>query len=90
MISASEVQELVIIETLSADEVTPNRKLNGTIRDVQKNRLTLIANEEIAESVSIRVQSKALLWLGEVVSCAPEPEDMWAVDVRVKRGILIL
>ena len=86
---AVQVQQ-VIVETSSGDGFTVTDRFRAIIGESAMNRLTLIANERIAELTAVRVQGKTLLWLGEVVNCAPAPDAMWAVQVRVKRSILIL
>ena len=79
-----------IIEVSSEDPAIPNRKLTGTIHACANKILPLLTGEEIATSACIRVQTKDLLTLGEVLRCIPEPDTNWTVYVGVKRSIFIV
>ena len=77
------------IEVSSSDE-SPNRKINGTVQEFAGNSLTLLSGEEIAASAAVKVQSKDRLYLGEVVGSVPEHRTSWAVQVRLRRTIMIV
>ena len=90
MTSASELHEPVLLEVSSRDPAIPPRKLTGTILTRLKKSLTVRTEQEIAVSAPVRVQSKDLLSLGEVLRCLPEPEERWTVEVLVQRSMLIV
>lgn len=90
MTIASELQEPAILEVSSSDPAIPNRKLTGAIQARLKKSLTIVTDQEIAVSASVRVQSKDLLTLGEVLRCVPEPDATWTVDVVVKHTMFIV
>ena len=90
MTSASELPEPALIEVSSSDPAIPHRKLTGTILTRLKKSLTMRTDQEIAVSAAVRVQSKDLLSLGEVLRCFPGPEARWTVEVGVQRSMLIV
>jgi hypothetical protein len=84
------LQESAVIEVSSDDSAVPNRKLSGTIQSWANKSLTLTTAEEIATAANIRVQSKDLLTLGQVLRCSSETDATWTVYIRIKRSILIV
>lgn len=85
-----EVPEPAIIDVSSSDPATPNRKLTGTIHARENKTLMVVTGEEIAVSACIKVQSKHLLTLGQVVRCVHGPEAKWTVHVGIERSMLIV
>jgi hypothetical protein len=90
MVITSKLQESAILEVSSSNPAIPNRKLTGTIQARLKKSLTVVTGQEIAVSANIRVQSKDLLTLGEVLRCVPEPDATWTVDIVIKHTMFIV
>jgi hypothetical protein len=90
MTTGSDCPESAIIEVSSGNAANPGRKVTGTVREFIRKRLTLVTGEEIAVSAAIRVQSRDLLFLGEVLSCVSNPKAQWTVQVRVKTSLLVV
>ena len=81
--------EPVLIEVLSMHE-HQDRKLTGAIQDRASKALTVVTTEEVAESSSIRVQSKHLLILGDVLSCVRQSDPDWVVRIRIRNSFLVV
>ena len=90
MAIASELPEPVIVEVSSSDPAVPNRKLTGTIHARLDKTLTVVTDEQIVASAAVRVQSKDMLSLGEVLRCISEPDAKWTVHVGIQRNMLII
>lgn len=90
MTIASELPEPAILEVSSSDPAVPDRKLTGTIQVRLKKNLTVVTDQEIAVSARVRVQSKHLLILGEVLRCVPESDAKWTIDVGVTHAMFIV
>jgi hypothetical protein len=86
----SEVEELAIIEVSSSNPEFPSRKITGIVQARVKKSLTLTTGEEIAPSAAIRVQTKDILSLGQVLRCVAEPDAKWTVHVGVDRSMLVI
>ena len=87
--TVSENGESVIVE-VSGARYSGSHKLEGTVRDHAGKNLSLLVDEEIAEAAMIRVQTRDMLFLGEVLLSVAEPVSGWTVHVRVKRTLAIL
>ncbi len=87
--TASESGAMVIIEVTSADS-NENRKIKGSVQQFAGKSLTLVSDEEIAVAASVRVQSKDLLFLGQVLRSISDPQEKWTVHVDVRRTFAVL
>jgi hypothetical protein len=90
MAMASELREPAIIEISSGDPAIPNQKLTGTIHARLNKTLTVVTDEQIVASAAVRVHSKDMLSLGEVLRCVAESDAKWTVHVGVERNMLII
>jgi len=90
MTLTSELQEQAIIEISSNDPTMPIRKFIAMVQSREKKSLTVITAEKIAMSTEIRVQTKDLLTLGQVLRCSSEADATWTVYVGIKRCMLIV
>lgn len=90
MSDTSECCEPAFIEVSSGNPAIPSCKLNGTIQARQRKTLTVLTDQEIAVSAAVRVQSKDVLALGEVLRCTREPDAMWTVAVNVRHSMFIV
>lgn len=82
--------ESVIIEVSSSNSSVHNRKVTGTVQDFVSKSLILVTAEAIPVSTKVTVQSKDLLFLGEVLSCVADPGTKWRAHVRVKTSLLVV
>ena len=82
--------ESVIINVSSSHGTVRNRKVNGALQESVPKALTLVTNEELPVCADVTVQSKDLLFLGEVLRCVAIPGAKWTTHVRVKRSLLVL
>jgi hypothetical protein len=86
--SASDTAELVVVELPGTGD-EPARKLAGTISASAGKRLTVVSAEPVYVPSSIRIQGKDLLFLGDVVECAPDNDGKWSLHVSVKSKFMI-
>jgi hypothetical protein len=87
---SSESLESVTINIMPSNNVAPSSKLNGLVHQLASKSLTLITGEEIPVPADVTVQSRDLLFLGEVLSCVPNDGAKWTTYVRVKRSLLVV
>lgn len=90
MATTSDCGESVIINVSSSHDPVRNRKVNGALQEPVSKALTLVTNEEIPVHADVTVQSKDLLFLGEVLRCVAIPGAKWTTHVRVKRSLLVI
>lgn len=80
--------ESVVIE-LPGTNLDPARKMAGTISATAGKRLIITAPENISASCPIRVQSKDLLFLGDVLESTLGVDGKWSVHMSVKSKFMI-
>lgn len=85
---ASQNLESVIIE-VPGDQFDPLRRVAGSIAETAGKRLIILSPEDIAESSSIRVQGKDLLFLCDVVQSTAVQAGQWSVQTSVKSKFMI-
>jgi hypothetical protein len=90
MATLSEVRESVVINVPSVKATVPARRFKGEIEEFANKKLILLANEQIEMSTEITAQSKDHLFMGMVCQCVLAADSRWAIQVEVKRTILVI
>lgn len=67
-----------------------NRKVRGFVQRLEGKSLTILSNEEIVESSTVRVQTNDLLCLGEVLASIQHTVGTWTVSIQVRRSLAVL
>ncbi len=81
--------ESVVIDVASST-TAHDFKVNGLIRESADKSLTLITDDEIPVSSSVAMQSRDMIFLGQVLSCIPECGTKWTTHVQVRRSLLVI
>jgi hypothetical protein len=90
LVAASGCQDSVVINVSSVEDEARSRRVYGVIQEFVGQTLTVVSAEEIPTSAQVTAQNKDFIYFGEVLSCVPALGAKWALDVRVKRRILLV
>ncbi len=80
----------MVINVPSVKATVPPRRFKGEIAEFANKKLTLLAKECIDLSADITAQSKDHLFMGTVCKCVLDADSRWAIQVDVKRRLLVI
>ena len=72
-----------MIERLSRSSSQEERRSVGRFYRFEHQRLLVTASQPLALASAVTVEHEDVLFVGEVVACAPEREGVWKVLIQV-------
>ena len=72
-----------MIERLSRSSSAEERRSSGHFYSFEHQRLLLTASQPFTLASAVTVEHEDVLFVGEVLACAPEGEGVWKVLIQV-------
>ena len=75
------------VEIVSENDGKERRTIPGIFHAVASKCVKLIASERLAQCTVVGIECNDVLFIGEVVGCAPGDGDQWEIDVKIAQTL---
>jgi hypothetical protein len=75
------------VEIVSENGSEERRRIPGIFHAFASRCVKLIASERLAHRTVIGIECNDVLFIGEVVGCAPGDGDQWEIDVKIAQTL---